>query len=134
MNEDLEVLIIDEDAISVFLHKFMLKQAGFLEPLNVLNAEEAINFIYKNVAPDRSFLILLDINMPGMNAWEFLYQLDDLHISDNIFVVIVTSSVKSEDKHIAKTFKNIIDYIEKPLRLVDCEKLKTIQTLEKYFN
>ena len=61
-----------------------------------------LDYILANKDKDKVFLILLDINMPVMNGWEFLDQLNTIVIKPLVKVVIVTSSIDSADKDKAK--------------------------------
>ena len=58
-------------------------------------------------------LFLLDINMPEMDGWEFLYQLDRMGIESD--VMILSSSVHWDDIERAKEYGNVKCYIQKPL-------------------
>tara|TARA_R110000744_G_scaffold252435_1_gene368227 strand:- start:469 stop:732 length:264 start_codon:yes stop_codon:yes gene_type:complete len=73
-----------------------------------------------NESPD---IILLDINMPVMDGWEFIEALNSLYLCSNVPVVITTSSTRPEDKLRGTRFSNIIEYMEKP---IDFEVLSTI--------
>ncbi|WP_442955364.1 response regulator [Pedobacter terrae] len=62
-----------------------------------LSGELAINYLYHPDNKDKQFLILLDINMPGMDGWAFLEHLKQHSTLSSIHVVIVSSSKESSD-------------------------------------
>jgi CheY-like chemotaxis protein len=84
--------------------------------------------IKKNIHPD---LILLDINMPGMNGWEFLEEYNKLEkqFQSHAIVVMLTTSGNPDDKMKAKLFSSVSDFKTKPLTK---EMLEDI--IVKYFN
>jgi CheY-like chemotaxis protein len=111
------ICIIDDDPIHVFTTKKMLKIYGYTGEFIVYeNGKVAYDgLVESNVSPD---VILLDINMPVMNGWEFLTNLSkkiDLASVPPIF--IMTSSIDAEDKKKAKGFVVVKDFISKPFDL-----------------
>jgi CheY-like chemotaxis protein len=73
------VLLIDDDSTTNFLHRLLLTRTlGVTEQVAVVeNGQQALDWLAA-AAPNRGpQLILLDLNMPVMNGWEFLtaYQL-----------------------------------------------------------
>jgi CheY-like chemotaxis protein len=75
-------------------------------------------------------LILLDINMPGMNGWEFLeeYERLDKRSQGKIVIIMLTTSDNIDDLERAKKWSFVSDYITKPLTK---ETMKEISN--KYF-
>jgi len=71
----------------------------------------------KSIPNDDRILLLLDINMPIMDAWGFLDRFSSLDqkIKDHFYVVIITSSIDSNDRLKAFTYPDVIDYINKPM-------------------
>jgi len=63
--------------------------------------------------------ILLDINMPIMNGWEFLDEYTRLNIdpSGKSKVFIISSSVFSNDINKARSYPLVKDFISKPLNV-----------------
>jgi len=61
-------------------------------------------------------VILLDINMPGMNGFEFLDRYERTHGSEvSPVVVMLTSSMQTRDRERAQAYSVVPSYIEKPL-------------------
>lgn len=120
----LDVAIVDDDAVVLFLHKVLVKKA--MDVHNVMefkNAPEALEYIRKHSSKTTPLLILLDINMPKMSGWDFLDLLQKENLEIDPLVVMVTSSINSSDRERAETYPMVIDYLEKPLNKVDCNVL-----------
>jgi len=129
----LKVIIIDDDDIMVFLQRKLFQRSGLAkDPISFKSASAAIEFI-KNEEINQHFLILLDINMPGMNGWQFLDILKELKISNNVFVIMVTSSIDGCDKEKASTYLNVIDFMEKPVSMENCNRIKEYVLLKEFF-
>lgn len=120
---NIDVIVIDDDAVVLFLHKVLIKKSPL--PSNVkdfLDAGEALDYV-KQVSSDQNVLIFLDINMPGINGWDFLSRLEQLPANQHIFVVMVTSSINWSDRQQATKYSHVIDYQEKPLSKQACEEI-----------
>jgi CheY-like chemotaxis protein len=118
------VWIVDDDPIyQIVVNKIIQRSEKFSVILSFKNGKEAIDHLYltaeSNVAlPD---IILLDINMPVMDGWEFMEQMDLLKCKFNkkIIVYIVSSSIAVEDKNKSKSHENILGYLSKPITVND---------------
>lgn len=129
-----QVLLVDDDNGVLFLHELMITESNFSD--NILafnNAKTAMMFLEEHQQKESECVIFLDINMPGMTGWDFLEKLDKRDLSQNIHVVMVTSSVNRSDQITANKFTHVVDYIEKPLNLEICEKLKKNKYLKHIF-
>lgn len=114
------VLLIDDDFITNFLHANLLNKMQFCKNIKATeNPEEALKFLETCFADKKgykSLLILLDINMPGLDGFEFLDHLNSQTAIpiQKIDVIIVSSSIHRVDKERAERYQ-ILDYIAKPL-------------------
>ncbi len=129
----LKILIIDDDDIVLMIQRKLLKRCGVnKEIISFKKGREALDYLVKQNG-DQSFLVLLDINMPSMNGWQFLYRLAELKVEHNIQVVMVTSSIDSFDREAAVKYDSVIGFIEKPITAENCEKLKKYPSLKEFF-
>jgi CheY-like chemotaxis protein len=73
--------------------------------------------------------ILLDINMPIMNGWDFLDEYKRLSIDPlgKTKIYIISSSVFSNDINKAKSYNLVKSFISKPLSV---EKIKEMFEIE----
>ena len=110
--------IIDDDKLTVKLISILVSKNKFCEEIQSFdNAQHAIDKLKQNasnngVLPDA---ILLDLNMPVMDGWQFLDEFVLLPIKKEISVFIMTSSIDPVDIEMAKKYKIVKDYVEKPI-------------------
>jgi CheY-like chemotaxis protein len=122
----LKVLIVDDDSVIVLLHKEMVRRFISPEVQCFLNGKKALDYLTEHYIEGGPILILLDINMPVMNGWELLDALQALPSSNLISVIMVTSSIDTRDKERAKQYPQVIDFVEKPLSIKTCNRLKQL--------
>ena len=110
--------IIDDDKLTVKLISILVSKNKFCEEIQSFdNAQRAIDKLKQNasnngVLPDA---ILLDLNMPAMDGWQFLDEFMLLPIKKEISIFIMTSSIDPVDIEMAKKYKIVKDYVEKPI-------------------
>lgn len=117
-----KILIIDDDEATNFLTSYLFKSHKFNCDLSFeLSAESALKKLF-DCNEDIPDIILLDINLPGLNGWEFLqeYTKQKNYLNKNVAIFMLSTSLFETDKLKSKTYPDVIDYIEKPL---DYEKL-----------
>lgn len=130
------VLLVDDDEASNFISKiFISKLQMGIDTHAVLNGKQALDFLDELVLNGKSgfgpCLLLLDINMPIMNGWEFLDAYNERYpqaIKDHIVIVMITVSQDQKDFILASNSPLIKEYVQKPL-----SDLKMMGLIEKYF-
>jgi CheY-like chemotaxis protein len=120
-----KILLVDDDYVTNFLNESLIQELEIAEQIKVANnGEEALGIVegacieqvnsHVHVCPD---LILLDVNMPVMNGFEFLEafeRLKNCYKSKISVVIMLTSSGNPTDLEMARKF-DVAGYIYKPL-------------------
>ena len=128
------IMLVDDNPDDNFYHQRVIKK---FDPSYIVVTKQrglgALEYLRAkkdsgNTHPD---LIFLDINMPGMNGWEFIqeYNKMDKEFQSHIIVVMLTTSDNPDDKMKAKLFEGVSDFKTKPLTK---EMLEDITS--KYFS
>lgn len=114
------VLLIDDDRETNFFHKIILKKCGITENvLTALNGEEGLSLLRTHIEKGERLpeLLLLDINMPGMNGWEFLEEYDKLDAAakTHVAIVMLSASINPDDEKRALSNKHVRKFCQKNL-------------------
>ncbi len=118
------IWVVDDDPIyQIIINKIIQKSAVFSSNYSFTNGKEALNELKKSLGDINSLpdIILLDINMPVMDGWQFIEELKNIksQISKQITTYIVSSSIATEDMDKSKKIKDVFGYIPKPVSLED---------------
>lgn len=131
------ILLVDDDEINNFISIKLIRKALFNADITAcLNGKFAIDQLVEiqrkgtDKLPD---YILLDINMPIMNGWEFLDEYKRLGIDPQgkTKIFIISSSVFSNDINKARSYPLVKSFISKPLSV---DKIKEMFTVEENVN
>ncbi len=110
-----KILLVDDDDVDAEMVVRGFRNHKIGNPITTAeNGIEGLKILRRNGHEPfaKPFLILLDLNMPGMNGFEFLDELrDDPVLRDSIVFVLTTSNAEIDR---ARTYrKNVAGYIVK---------------------
>ncbi|MGF1923883.1 MAG: response regulator [Bacteroidia bacterium] len=120
LDHKLNLLVIDDDDINVFIIKKIVEKTGFdIDMVARNNGQQAIDYIKETIAQNSPLprLVLIDINMPVMNGWEFIEAYESLGIEQKVDMYILSSSVYENDIEKTKSYKAVKGFISKPLSM-----------------
>ena len=111
------LMVIDDNKVDQMLYERIIRRSGLVGSVeSFYYAQDALEFLSDpNHLPID--LILLDINMPLMSGFEFLDEATRRFGTRfaSIIVVMLTTSLSSEDKERAASFEAVKAFYNKPL-------------------
>ncbi|HEY0667101.1 MAG TPA: response regulator [Sphingobacteriaceae bacterium] len=114
------VIIIDDYPINLRIAEMVIKRNGFFDKVSSYSdAERALCALLINYR-DYKYLpnvILLDLQMPCMDGWQFLDKFEDIKHSlvKHIHIFILTSSLNDRDIQRSKQYPSVNKFFSKPL-------------------
>lgn len=109
-------VLIDDSKADLFIAKLILQKCNLnSEIVELNNGEEALTWFQAN-QDIQDTLVLLDINMPIMNGFEFLDGIKHLNFHSSVHVYLLSSSTHPEDQKRGKDYDLVKSYIVKPIK------------------
>lgn len=120
-----KIVVIDDDPIYFFTVSKLLKFIPFEgEVIHFPNGKTGFEGLSQMIASQQTpDMVLLDVNMPIWDGWDFLKELSKTHASIPFKIHVCSSSNNEKDIEAALEFPFVTSYRVKPLNL---EVLKTL--------
>jgi len=105
-----KILVIDDTPANLVAMKVLLGDVA----AEVITADSGNSGLAKALEEHIS-LILLDVNMPGMDGFEVAELLSEMEETQDIPIIFLTALQGDEDKRLQGYSSGAIDYIQKPI-------------------
>lgn len=117
---DKSIFIIDDCQLNLSIAKFIINRDSFFDKITSYSeAQKALEDIVRNsnskiLLPD---VILLDLNMPVMDGWQFLDRYKEINTSlvKGIDIHILSSSTDAREIQRSKQYDCVKGFFSKPL-------------------
>jgi CheY-like chemotaxis protein len=132
------ILLIDDNQADNEFHRIKIMKADVCNNIKIVtNGQMALDYLIKSGEPGQQEsypkpdLIFLDINMPGMNGFEFLeeYKKLDQSLKSKVVIIMLTTSLNPDDKERALATNEVTDFQNKPLTIEGLHEI-----LKSFFN
>ena len=127
-----KILLVDDDEITCYLNRILLEEMEVAKQIeSVHDGRQALQYIKRKLIGTANptyeiDLLFLDLNMPVMDGFEFLEELNKSNgiDSNRLKIIILTSSENKKDAAEAAFYNELVHtYVTKPL---EEEKLKEL--------
>ena len=116
------IWIVDDDSIfKIIIQKIISKSEIFEHVKTFSNGEEAFLTLKNSIENNNQLpdIILLDIEMPIMDGWDFMNKINNYKENLGIKIYMSSSSIAKNDKIRAEQNPNIKGFLTKPISLDD---------------
>lgn len=120
------IMLIDDNKVDNFFHQRVIRK--YDDTIKVImkeSGQEALDYLTDGAREHNPDIIFLDINMPGMNGWEFIEFYKELNpkLHNSNIVVMLTTSGNPDEESIASTYDMISEFRTKPLTIPMLEEV-----------
>ncbi len=118
----INLAVIDDDEMYVLTVKKLLERIKFTErTVYFENGKVALNYFdeYINKADLIPELVLLDLNMPVTNGWQFIKEFRKLKtkIDKKITIYMISNTINEEEIRRAKEIEEVTEFVCKPVTM-----------------
>ena len=120
LHQKINLLVIDDDDINIFIIRKIVEKTGVnISMVAKSNGQQAIDYLVETIDKNEPLpeLVLIDINMPVMNGWEFIEAYQKLDVQSDVDLYILSSSVYENDIEKTKSYASVKGFISKPLSM-----------------
>ena len=115
-------IVIDDNKLDCFIGQKIILNTGISNKISLfLDAGEALAFIKNGVSVENGEknIIIVDIQMPLMNGFEFVEAFENLQeeIKNNYLIFMLSSSINENDLNRVRNYKSVKQLISKPLSI-----------------
>ncbi len=127
------LILVDDDEVSLIVTRQFVKRHEELKGAKIeyfSNPKEAIDSV-RNIleaGPQAALWILLDINMPIMDGWDFLDELKKFNEDHQAKVIMLTSSINEDDRVKAENYDSVYGFLSKPINPENVNEI--VQTMK----
>jgi CheY-like chemotaxis protein len=129
--QDVKILLVDDDEGHADLVKVNLERSGVMnEILYFSNGQKVLNFLFQlEDSPkqkDEKYLMILDINMPGLNGHQVLERVKKDPHTRSIPIIMLTTA--EDEKEVGRCYASGCSlYMAKPMEYeVFCEAVREL--------
>lgn len=129
MERDMNICIVEDSTLTVLLLKKTL--AIFNKDIKLVSFTDAMNalkWFEKDYLKQKPEFLLIDINMPLMNGWEFIDNLHRTHPNFKIPIYMLSASCDPADREKAAAYPLVKGFIAKPIRIETINALLLAET------
>lgn len=125
------VLLVDDDEISNYITEDLIKEINIAEEIAVAtDGQQALAYLQQHPITlgqtNGHILVLLDLNMPVMDGFEFMQEYQQQVWRNRVSVVMLTSSSNPKDIARAKKYA-FAGYLQKPFNQAELAKIVKAQ-------
>jgi len=116
----MEFILIDDSVFDLFTQEKLLFKSGLASSVRTFSsAQLAMDFLHQQSDTFPETIILLDIQMPGINGFEFISQYATLPeaLRKRIKLFMISSTVDTEDFEEVQSNPYVIELLSKPLEV-----------------
>ena len=126
------ILIVDDDQINNLFSQIILEDENVCNMVSVcqstIEALELLRSMSSNTEAPFPDLILLDINMPELDGFDFLERYHLLGYNEQYNTAISMFSTSDDPTHVerVKQYSSVVGFIQKPLSKASLQQLLTL--------
>ncbi|MGB0167235.1 MAG: response regulator [Luteibaculum sp.] len=111
-----QIVLIDDDRLVNFINTNLIKKEfPEFEIIEFTNPQDGLKYL-KDLPCTKNHIVLLDINMPVLNGWQFLERLEKEREEFQGVIHMLSSSISPSDIAKAKEAPLVKSFISKPLK------------------